>query len=197
MSEKQKIHLRQGTQDAKQNAVMKNLTISKNYDFESSACHLDNPCYRIRVSVRENLGELMPFLNAGRAPVIQYEPDAEPVMILKIDKFRVALRKNEIAVGPVTDRREGEAALSRVAEFLNETWKNRDNISPDFRARRRPQALEIYKVLPGTNCGECGESACMAFAVKLSLGRVVPGACTFLAGDSGAMHKIQELVSTG
>ncbi len=175
---------------------MKQLTVPKNYDFESSACHLDNPCYRVRASVRENLGELMPFLNS-RTAVIQYEPDAEPVMILKIEKFRVALRKNEIAVGPVTDRQEGEAALSRVVEFLNKTWNNRDNISPDFRARRRPQALEIYKVLPGSNCRECGESACMAFAVKLSLGRVVPGACTFLAADSGAMGKIQELIGTG
>jgi hypothetical protein len=27
--------------------------------------------------------------------------------------------------------------------------------------------LEVYKKLPGTNCGECGEAACMAFAMKV------------------------------
>jgi acetyl-CoA decarbonylase/synthase complex subunit gamma len=27
--------------------------------------------------------------------------------------------------------------------------------------------IEIYKLLPGTNCGECGETNCMAFAAKM------------------------------
>lgn len=27
--------------------------------------------------------------------------------------------------------------------------------------------IEIYKKLPGTNCGECGEATCMAFALKV------------------------------
>jgi len=32
-------------------------------------------------------------------------------------------------------------------------------------ARKSP--LEVYKLLPGDNCGECGEGTCMAFASKL------------------------------
>lgn len=28
-------------------------------------------------------------------------------------------------------------------------------------------AMDIYKLLPKTNCGRCGESSCMAFATKL------------------------------
>ncbi len=27
--------------------------------------------------------------------------------------------------------------------------------------------IEVYKLLPRTNCKECGEENCMAFAVKL------------------------------
>ncbi|MHC1597228.1 MAG: (Fe-S)-binding protein, partial [Methermicoccaceae archaeon] len=27
--------------------------------------------------------------------------------------------------------------------------------------------LEVYKYLPQTNCGECGETTCMAFAARL------------------------------
>ncbi len=27
--------------------------------------------------------------------------------------------------------------------------------------------IEIYKLLPGTSCKECGETNCMAFAAKL------------------------------
>ncbi len=32
---------------------------------------------------------------------------------------------------------------------------------------KKLKPLEIYKLLPRTNCGECGESSCMAFAAKL------------------------------
>lgn len=31
----------------------------------------------------------------------------------------------------------------------------------------RASLLEVQQLLPGTNCGECGESSCMAFATKL------------------------------
>ena len=29
------------------------------------------------------------------------------------------------------------------------------------------KALDIFKLLPGTNCRKCGEPTCLAFAVKL------------------------------
>ncbi|MFY9637706.1 MAG: (Fe-S)-binding protein, partial [Methanobacterium sp.] len=29
-------------------------------------------------------------------------------------------------------------------------------------------AMEIYRLLPKTNCAKCGEASCMAFATKLS-----------------------------
>lgn len=32
---------------------------------------------------------------------------------------------------------------------------------------KRVSPMDIYKLLPRTNCGECGESTCMAFAIKL------------------------------
>ncbi len=34
--------------------------------------------------------------------------------------------------------------------------------------RRVKTAVEIYKLLPKTNCGKCGTSSCMGFAAKLS-----------------------------
>jgi len=33
------------------------------------------------------------------------------------------------------------------------------------------QVLEIYRKRPKTNCGDCGESACMAFALKVQTGQ--------------------------
>ena len=173
--------------------AMQELKVPEDYDLESSACHLDRPCYTVKAAVGEDLGRLMPFLNS-RAQVIQYEPGEEPVMIFKLEKLRVALRRNEIAAGPVADRQLGDEALSMVIAFMNEIWRERDGITPNFKPRRRPPALEIYKLLPGTNCKECGEPACMAFAVKLALGRLQPEACGFLKKDTASMQRLNDLL---
>lgn len=46
----------------------------------------------------------------------------------------------------------------------------------------RLTALQLYKYLPGTNCGECAPGTCMGFAVKLVDKEEVPGNCPPLKG---------------
>ena len=43
--------------------------------------------------------------------------------------------------------------------------------------------LEIFKKLPGTNCGECGLSSCMAFALKVKKSQAHLSECPYTAGD--------------
>ena len=38
-------------------------------------------------------------------------------------------------------------------------------------------AVEIYKLLPKTNCGTCGTSSCMGFAAKLATHQASPDDC--------------------
>jgi hypothetical protein len=46
--------------------------------------------------------------------------------------------------------------------------------------------LDIYKKLPGTNCGKCGAATCMAFAMKVKKSQASPGDCPFTeSGTSG------------
>ncbi|MFX1485033.1 MAG: (Fe-S)-binding protein, partial [Promethearchaeota archaeon] len=37
--------------------------------------------------------------------------------------------------------------------------------------------MEMYNLLPKTNCKLCGPKTCMAFATKLALGEVKPEDC--------------------
>ncbi|AVB75430.1 acetyl-CoA decarbonylase/synthase complex subunit gamma [Methanococcus maripaludis] len=43
-------------------------------------------------------------------------------------------------------------------------------------------AMDIYKLLPKTNCGKCGDASCMAFAAKLSQKEAELSACPQLKG---------------
>ena len=44
--------------------------------------------------------------------------------------------------------------------------------------------IEIYKKLPGTNCGTCGVSSCMAFALKVKKSQASLSECPFVAGET-------------
>lgn len=46
-----------------------------------------------------------------------------------------------------------------------------------------PRVDEVTEMLPGTNCGACGEPGCRAFAEALVAGRIQPAACTSMGED--------------
>ena len=46
-----------------------------------------------------------------------------------------------------------------------------------------PRIDEVTDLLPGTNCGACGEAGCRAFAEALIGSRVQPAACTVLGAE--------------
>jgi acetyl-CoA decarbonylase/synthase complex subunit gamma len=56
-----------------------------------------------------------------------------------------------------------------------------------------PGPLEIYPLLPGTNCKVCGETNCMAFATKMAEHTVNLKACTPLYEEQKYARKLSKL----
>ena len=50
--------------------------------------------------------------------------------------------------------------------------------------------IEIFKLLPKTNCQECGVPTCMAFAVKLAAGQAELDSCPYVSDE--AREKLEE-----
>jgi len=50
--------------------------------------------------------------------------------------------------------------------------------------------IEIYKLLPQTNCKECGDPTCLAFAMKLAAGKTELALCPYLSEE--AKVKLEE-----
>jgi hypothetical protein len=50
-------------------------------------------------------------------------------------------------------------------------------------------AVNIYKLLPKTNCGKCGTATCFGFSIKLSIGQATVGQC---ASMTEAARKVLE-----
>ncbi|NVM23645.1 MAG: acetyl-CoA decarbonylase/synthase complex subunit gamma [Desulfobacterales bacterium] len=46
--------------------------------------------------------------------------------------------------------------------------------------------IQIYKLLPKTNCGECGVPTCLAFAMSLAAGKAELAACPYVTDEAKA-----------
>ena len=46
------------------------------------------------------------------------------------------------------------------------------------------QGIQIYKLLPQTNCKECGFPTCLAYAMKLAAKQVELSACPYVSEES-------------
>lgn len=88
----------------------------------------------------------------------------------------------KIVVGGCGDEDDARRVLDGVCELVNDVWDRRETIEPNYEAIEELKAVEVYKLLPGTNCRECGEATCLSFAVKLSAREAAVGNCGPLLG---------------
>jgi ArsR family metal-binding transcriptional regulator len=97
---------------------------------------------------------------------VQYHHD-EKFLTVKRKGHVITLWPKQIAVTKLEDENEARSVMEDLKQILNETYTNKDRIKPTYTSRPIPRPLEIFKLLPGKNCKECGEPTCMAFALKL------------------------------
>jgi ArsR family metal-binding transcriptional regulator len=116
-------------------------------------------------SLDEDIGEVLPYLNAV-LPAARYLPNA-PAIVFDDDGHHVAVWPREVLVGGCAGEDEAREVLDRVCALINDTWDRREEIEPDHQGFEEMTALEAFRLLPGTNCKECGEAACLPFAMKL------------------------------
>ena len=138
-------------------------------------CVADFKRLRLTAHLSGDVAEALPYLNA-EMPQGSYT--AKLPVFTSMDGHRlVSLFRDRIAVAKTDDIVDSWASLERVRCLVNEVWARRDAITPSFELRRRPPALEVYKRLPGTNCGQCGEATCTAFAWAVWRGDAAPRRC--------------------
>jgi ArsR family metal-binding transcriptional regulator len=112
-----------------------------------------------------SLDEVIPFL-ATLPGVIAYNPQARTLTFRRQPGF-ITLYPNKIYITQVKDAEAGLELLEALKEAINATWEHRDELVAVTTARRAPRHLDIWSLLPQTNCKQCGEPTCLAFAVLL------------------------------
>jgi ArsR family metal-binding transcriptional regulator len=70
------------------------------------------------------------------------------------------------------------------ATLHNETYKKKDQIEPNYSEGDHLKPSDIQRLLPGTNCKECGFRSCLAFAFKLVDQKIEIDKCSPLFSDA-------------
>lgn len=79
--------------------------------------------------------------------------------------------------GVFHDREEGLAFSRGLIDLINGTYLERNAILPAEPDRDPMKALEVLRLVPRNNCGECAHASCLAFSVAVSEGKISPWAC--------------------
>ena len=130
------------------------------------------------VELLEDISEVLPYLNTVMKG-LQYDHN-EKVLTVRREGRLITFRPRQIAVAKLEDDSEARSVIEELREIVNETYANKDHIKPIYASRPTPRPLDIYTLLPGNNCKECGELTCLAFALNLITDKVKLTQCPLL-----------------
>lgn len=138
------------------------------YDLEvfTPPCDPGAERYAARARLKVDISEILPYLNSTLRGAL-FHPPAN-ALTWKKGGHSIAFHAYEIAISNVEDRESAKKELKGLIDLVNRTWDRRTEIMPDHSARQRPTPMAIFKLLPQTNCKQCGETTCYNFALKLA-----------------------------
>ncbi len=117
------------------------------------------------VTLPRDISAVFPYLNAVLADA-QYDHQNQ-VLIWTEAGQHYAFRPREIRVARVEDAAEAHKIVSQLVEKVNKVWQERETITPRFTERKLASVIDIFRLLPQTNCRQCGYLTCMAYAADL------------------------------
>lgn len=112
-----------------------------------------------------SLNDVLPYL-ATLPGIIAFNHERCTLTFRRQPGF-LTLQSDEVNITQVTDIDEGVELLAALRDSINAVWQHRSELVAVQASRRAPGPFDIWTLLPQTNCRECGEPTCMAFAAGL------------------------------
>jgi ArsR family metal-binding transcriptional regulator len=134
----------------------------------------NNECMPSAMSVQcfahlnEDVSEALPYLNASLGGhIFTQDP---PSVTFKVHGKLITVHSRKIAINALKDEAEATKIIEWLKQEINSAWEQRSEIEPCFESAQAPKVIEILRLLPKTNCGECGQATCMVFAAMMADG---------------------------
>jgi ArsR family metal-binding transcriptional regulator len=130
---------------------------------------------RITAHISGDLSEVFPYLNSEHRTAILNAH--APYLTIKDGYRDISLFPKRIGLAKADDLPDAWRVLEMIRCMANDVWQRRAEITPSYEIKKRVPTLEIYRRLPRTNCGQCGQKTCFAFAAQLYTGSAEATQC--------------------
>jgi ArsR family metal-binding transcriptional regulator len=128
------------------------------------------------------LDEVLPYL-VTLPGVIAWNPEALTLTFRRSHGF-ITLYNNKVYITQIVDTTEGLQLFDALKDAVNAVWEKRAELTAVTAKKRAPRHLDIWKLLPRSNCGQCDEATCLAFAVAVVQQKRLLTECPPLQSDS-------------
>lgn len=121
--------------------------------------------FNIVMELEHSVEELLPYL-AAELPACTYTHGTRVINWMDHGHI-VAIHPLRITVTDVGSIEEGKQLCQEWFGRILDVRTRRNTISPVFTRRPSVTVLDIFRMLPGTNCGLCRSPTCLAFAARV------------------------------
>jgi ArsR family metal-binding transcriptional regulator len=160
-----------------------------------SDCNPSSQKVNAIVDLSEDITEILPYLNTALKGLHYFEE--EKILTIKKKGRLITFWPRQIALTKLEDEEEARGVMEELKQIVNETYANKDHIKPTYTSRTTLRPLEVFKLLPGKNCKECGETTCMAFAFKLANDELELERCPLLFTNEFETNRIKIMKGVG
>ena len=122
--------------------------------------------YGAKFDLGLDIRHLFPYINTV-VKGAQYFGAPEYIKFV-LDEHLCILYPDEGAFTPVENYGEAFDFMGVLLNYLDDIDLRRNEIEPNLRKYYPASPIDIYKLLPGTNCRDCDYNTCIAFAAALS-----------------------------
>jgi ArsR family metal-binding transcriptional regulator len=164
-------------------------------------CIISEGQISVLMQLDSELHHVLPFM------VLQFPPgkvnyiEKKNVLTLSLyDRLITIYPSGKVSMNKTNTKEESVEIMKDLADSINEAhYESLKRKKVDYSALKEKLSkigpLTIYECLPQTNCRECGESTCMAFAMKLLSGESKLNECMLLH-ERGYLNNVKCLKST-
>jgi DNA-binding CsgD family transcriptional regulator/ArsR family metal-binding transcriptional regulator len=122
-----------------------------------------------------DISQLFPYINAvAKSASLLEKP---PFIRFVLDRFSCGLYPDHGVAASFMTSQEALGFLDLLIDFLNDIGARRDSLKPNYKKWNPVPVLQIFRLLPQTNCRSCGYPSCLAFAAALSAQKTGPERC--------------------
>lgn len=122
---------------------------------------------------------LFPYINAMETKAQLYE---NPSYIrFHFDHTLCVLYPGRGLASPFDDNEDARDFMIHFMAFLNDIYHRKDQITPRYKFFSQTAITQILRLLPQTNCNDCGFNTCLAFAAMLGRQQTIPGRCPHIS----------------